>query len=827
MPLRDRPIEQKIFLLVLPACLIPAAALLILMMLGSRASLEQILGDQLRQRAASLSEQFDQNLMALSERVRRAIAEDELAPGRVPADLTAMVEAVVRVNREGAPVLLTPPVAGSPIPDQLDRADNVFRLLHRYRARMLPTGSFFDLQLGEPGGIQPHTYGLLVHPTADGGFLVFLINARRLTEELGRRLLGLPENLIVLSDRGLLVYSTMPVSADLIDRLQRRLLREQAETGALDPFIVEDGGGNSLIASSPSKRLDQWRMQDGFGAGWNFLLEYDMAPFLGPLDALLWLSIVVSLVLVLLALGAAALASRRLVIPIKHLRRQAERLAQGDLDVRVSSSGRDEIGDLAAAFNAMAARLRGTYRTLEERAEESRRHAEHIHVANEMTHAIIQAYSLDSLFEILVRELGRVVPFDALWLTMNDRDGGDLNVIHIWPPGLIAHFPRGVIPLNRSLHGRAVRERETLHAEIGPAQRGEFHESRALADEGFQSFLIAPLPARDRVIGTLSIASTGPDAFDAELAGIVTSLAGVIAIAIEQGALFKRISQFATELERRVDDRTRELETATHKLIMAEKYFATGRLAGNLAHEINNPLGIIKNYLQLVRNNLRAAGGGRRRTDPNLQSIEAINEEVDRIARLVGRMLDLHRPAEDKVEPVDLNELIAEILTLMEPNLERSRIEVVRELAHELPRPIASRDLLRQVLINLIRNAQDAMEEGGRLLLRTSAISLWEEGEERLFVRVRVSDSGTGIAPEHLNRIFDPFFTTKSPDKGTGLGLCVSYSIVRMYGGNVDVESEPGRGATFIVTLPVNAPATADEGPPREALIHEIHPPAE
>ncbi len=127
-----------------------------------------------------------------------------------------------------------------------------------------------------------------------------------------------------------------------------------------------------------------------------------------------------------------------------------------------------------------------------------------------------------------------------------------------------------------------------------------------------------------------------PDAYTPELADILTSLARTVAIAIEQADLFLQISHFAAELERKVQQRTQELDEANQKLVQTEKYFATGRMAGNLAHEINNPLGIIKNYIQIVRSNLSESGGGRRRTDPSLDSLDVINEEVNRIARWCG-----------------------------------------------------------------------------------------------------------------------------------------------------------------------------------------------
>jgi signal transduction histidine kinase len=412
--------------------------------------------------------------------------------------------------------------------------------------------------------------------------------------------------------------------------------------------------------------------------------------------------------------------------------------------------------------------------------------------------------SLESIFDILTRELGKLVSHDAMWIALFDGTDSELAIRHINPSGLISLFDRGRIPLGGSIHGLVIDRRETMHAEIGHSDLPGFFETRIFHAEGFQSYLIAPLPARNRIIGTLTIASTAPDAFSSSLTPIMTSLAGAVAVAIEQTDLFQRISRFANELEHKVDDRTRELERANKKLIQTEKYFATGRMAGNLAHEINNPLGIIKNYLHLVEHGLKAGAEAGGPAEVSREHLRIIHEEVDRIARMIRQMINLHRPEEQAVRPIDVNGLIEEILALMEQELEKQGIRVARELDPALPTPLGSPDLIRQVLINLIRNAQDAMEtEGGTLTVRTSVETQWSDGAEHELLRIRVADTGRGIPPEHLSQIFDPFFTTKPPDKGTGLGLCVSYSIVSMYRGTIDVESQVGTGTAVVVTLPV------------------------
>jgi signal transduction histidine kinase len=283
---------------------------------------------------------------------------------------------------------------------------------------------------------------------------------------------------------------------------------------------------------------------------------------------------------------------------------------------------------------------------------------------------------------------------------------------------------------------------------------------------------------------------------------------------------YQRITSFNQELEQKVIERTRDLARANQKLIQTEKYAATGRLAANLAHEINNPLGIIKNYMRLVASNLAQAAGGRRRTDINADRVKVINEELDRIARIVRQLLDLHRPVEQQVRAMDVNALLADILVLMEKGLASEKIQVRRDFDPNLPALMVASDLLRQVLLNLLRNAQDAMEFGGVLTVKTESRRQWDETGYIPVVSISIMDTGCGIRQGDLGRIFDPFFTTKSPDKGTGLGLSISYGIIQMYKGSIEAFSEWGKGTTMVVTIPVE-PAK-NEAPHEEAAIPSV-----
>jgi len=230
----------------------------------------------------------------------------------------------------------------------------------------------------------------------------------------------------------------------------------------------------------------------------------------------------------------------------------------------------------------------------------------------------------------------------------------------------------------------------------------------------------------------------------------------------------------------------------------AEKLAALGTLAAGLAHELNNPIGIISSRVELML--LEAAGDS---LPPGLRDdLEVLHRHAQRVARIVQGLLSFARQSAGARGPVDLNHVVEETLLLIEKQVARDGIALLRSLTPGLPRIAGDANAIQQVLMNLVINARDAMQEGGQITVAT------EVGRTPQEVRLLVRDTGTGIPPEILPRIFDPFFTTKP--SGTGLGLSISYGIVREHGGTVSVESEPGKGTTFTVTFPADGQGEAE-----------------
>jgi len=256
-----------------------------------------------------------------------------------------------------------------------------------------------------------------------------------------------------------------------------------------------------------------------------------------------------------------------------------------------------------------------------------------------------------------------------------------------------------------------------------------------------------------------------------------------------------------------------ETRQETFEAIESERVQALTLLAASVAHEIGNPLNALHIHLQLMERELRklnrdewrVTSGGKAASPvtcpPSLQEIsrkltqylDVAKGEINRLDYIITQFLQAIRPVAPQLKLISLNEIVEKTLDLLQPELNNRGLDVKTKLARQLPAALADATQMQQVLVNLIKNAMQAMTKGGTLTLQT--------GEGADGVWVSVGDTGGGIPQEQINRIFEPFFTTKK--KGTGLGLMIVQRIVRAHGGKIELESHAGRGATFRVWLPL------------------------
>jgi len=234
------------------------------------------------------------------------------------------------------------------------------------------------------------------------------------------------------------------------------------------------------------------------------------------------------------------------------------------------------------------------------------------------------------------------------------------------------------------------------------------------------------------------------------------------------------------------DDVTQR-ERMEEQMTQTEKLTSLGLLAAGVAHEVNTPLAVISNYIQMLAKQMPEE-------DPRHSIIEKIVKQTFRASEIVNNLLNFSRTGAGELANVDVNKVVEETLSLVAHPLKTSQIQVVKNLGNSLPSVRGSANKLQQVFLNLFLNARDAMPSGGMLEVKTLA----HNGS----VEIEIVDTGAGIPREHIHKIFDPFFTTKASGRGTGLGLSVSYGIIKEHAGKIDVRSTPGKGTSFHVEFP-------------------------
>ncbi|MCP4566736.1 MAG: hypothetical protein GY841_04045 [FCB group bacterium] len=305
-----------------------------------------------------------------------------------------------------------------------------------------------------------------------------------------------------------------------------------------------------------------------------------------------------------------------------------------------------------------------------------------------------------------------------------------------------------------------------------------FDDQDQLVELGdFENGLVIPLIIKSRLKGVLVLGKkVSGQGFANDDSEFLSILANQFVVALENARLYESEKNTLEELKKAQD-----------QLVRTERLAAIGELSAKIAHEVNNPLGIISNYLHLCRRSLD-------KPEETTKHLGVVGEEISRIARIVRQLLDFHRPRKMEKTPIDVAEIIDDVLALVEWQLEDRQIRVDRKIEESLPRVIGAPEQLKQVFLNLIINARDFMPDGGLL-----AVEMKGDDSE---LRIAFTDTGAGIDDEDLPRIFEPFYTTKEGSFGTGLGLSVCYGIISEHGGRIEAGNAENGGGRFIITLP-------------------------
>jgi len=509
------------------------------------------------------------------------------------------------------------------------------------------------------------------------------------------------------------------------------------------------------------------------------------------------------------AVGALGMwLSSRLVDPIMKLRDGFLQLESGDLDYRVSLRTGDELEELGRSMNKMAGTLQETYRNLASKLLELDEKAKELSTTYEIAKVINRSLNLPNLLRDITTEIRQLVECDQLALCLfREDDPRSLEVACTWPDKGAAWCPGEIIHLSDSIAARCLESGNTEAFRI--KRPGTTADEIRLQASAAETLCVVPLRTKTGNVGVLLLTDTIHHEFRDEEVQILRQLSESLATAVEHGRLYEKQSRFAEELERQVEERTRALQAAHRQLVQTEKLAIAGELAANVAHEINNPLSIIKNYLTLLQDALLSPKPSSQDSEVVRDGTRIIGEEIDRIARIVDQLKKINAPVSHDIGMVEVNREITQLVELFRQTFYQKHLRVETDLDPQLGGALLCNDYLRQILMNLLRNAHDATNAGGTITI----ISRAQTPDKGLFA-IRIRDTGCGIPKDNLNKIFDPFFTTKKDGKGTGLGLSVSYGLSRNMGGQLQVVSPVAdkQGTEFSLILPIaNANADPDE----------------
>ena len=270
-------------------------------------------------------------------------------------------------------------------------------------------------------------------------------------------------------------------------------------------------------------------------------------------------------------------------------------------------------------------------------------------------------------------------------------------------------------------------------------------------------------------------------------------------MSLQLRAANEEITSWARTLEARVEDKTNELKRAHEHMLQVEKMASIGKMAAVVAHEINNPLSGILTYAKLLKKWVEKVEGNEQKRVEIRECLDLVESESKRCGDLVKNLLMFSRTAPMNLEWADVNQVVDRCIRLVQHHLDLGNVQLQVETAPDLPLLHCDPAQVEQVLLALVMNAIDAMPRGGNLMVRTRSLPQSRQ------IEIQVRDDGVGIPPDLLPRLFEPFLTTKETGKGVGLGLAISKTIVERHGGVIEVESQPGRGTTFYIFLPVDA----------------------
>lgn len=347
------------------------------------------------------------------------------------------------------------------------------------------------------------------------------------------------------------------------------------------------------------------------------------------------------------------------------------------------------------------------------------------------------------------------------------------------------------MPAHEGVAGQVVRTAESIHMVSRESSAVPIYD-KVEEVSGFitRSMLAVPILLDQEVIGVLEAANSHNIPFDVDALPLLESASHWAAIAIRNAMLYEKQKE-----------QYQQLQQSQAQLVQAEKMAALGRLAASIAHEINNPIQAIQGCITLTTEELHGAQNPQE-LDTYLNIVQI---ELLRVAEIVRRMRDFYRPASPLFEPTDMTVVLDGVFSLLRWQMAQQQINLHWSPPTAVPLIPANANQLKQVFLNLVLNAIDAMPAGGNLHVTLETVTIMEGQAHppQSILRLTLQDSGVGMSPEVLARLFEPFVTTK--EDGSGLGLSISYGIIKDHHGRIHAHSTLGQGTTFTIELPTNS----------------------
>ncbi len=435
----------------------------------------------------------------------------------------------------------------------------------------------------------------------------------------------------------------------------------------------------------------------------------------------------------------------------------------------------------AASMAVAALENARLYNKTQKRAEELAR-------INEIGLTLTSSLDISMVAEVALDQIRQLFDADLLSLLKVDEKGEGLRFVQTLYRGESREI-QATLPPGKGLAGWVLKTGKAMIFEDVPSHPKFWSPILEHLDQGPRGLMIAPLSSQSQPTGVITVGSFEANVYTEENLRMLQALVPTLVVALENARLYEDLKRLL-----------KEREQTQVQLVHTEKMAALGRLVASLAHEINNPLQAVQGCITLAHEELYDETYDKQSI---AYYVDVAQEEIDRISVIIRRMRDFYRPSHQQYHKVDVHEILESVLALTNKQLQHSYVRIKREWSDTLPEIHANPDHLKQIFLNLVLNAADAMPEGGVLTVATEKATLPGERlkTEIPAVSIVFADSGSGMDEETLSHLFEPFFTTK-PD-GSGLGLSISYGLVKAHLGEIDVTSVVGQGTEMVVRLPI------------------------